>query len=371
MSNKLNIAILFGGKSTEHEISLQSAKNIINALDKTKYNLILIGIDKQGRWLLQNKTKYLLHSENPKLIQLNNSNHSVTLVPYGNKQVINVNSHNLAQNIDVAFPVLHGAFGEDGSIQGLLKLADIPFVGADVLSSAIGMDKDVQKRLLRDAKIPIAHFVTLNSKDKLPRITQIQKQLSDTVFIKPANAGSSVGVSKVSLEGETKLVRLQFQKAVKLAFKYDSKILIEEAIIGREIEISILGNDHPIASVPGEIIPHHDFYSYQAKYIDENGASIIIPAKLSKKLIEKAQKLAIKTYKVLCCEGMARVDMFLTKDKKIYINEINTIPGFTNISMYSKLWEQSGISYPNLLDRLIQLALDRHQKQKKLKTSYS
>jgi D-alanine-D-alanine ligase len=363
MTKKLNIAILFGGKSTEHEVSLQSAKNVINALNKTKYNPILIGIEKSGKWILLDQANFLLNSQDPKSIALKKSHHYVTLVPDGKKQIIITSSQNSTIDIDVIFPVLHGSFGEDGTIQGLLKLANIPFVGCDVLASSMGMDKDVQKRLLRDAKIPIAKFLSFKSIDELPSFSTIQDKLSQIVFVKPANTGSSVGISKVRTEEE-------LQKAVKLAFDYDSKIVIEEAIIGREIECSVLGNDDPIASISGEVVPHHEFYSYEAKYIDENGASIVIPAKLSDNLINQIQNLAILTYKTLCCEGMARVDCFLTKDEKIFINEINTIPGFTNISMYPKLWQKSGISYSNLLDRLIQLALDRHQKQQKLKTTY-
>ena len=263
------------------------------------------------------------------------------------------------RGIDVVFPVLHGPFGEDGTVQGLLRLADVPFVGAGVLGSAVGMDKDVMKRLLRDAGIPVGKFITLRAGDKLS-FKDAKKKLGSPLFVKPANLGSSVGVSKVRTETE-------FKKAVKEAFQFDTKVIVEEFIEGREIECSVLGNDDPIASVPGEIILHDDFYSYDAKYIDENGASLEIPAKLDAKTRKLVQETAVRTFKALECEGMGRVDSFVTKDGRVVVNEINTIPGFTSISMYPKLWEASGISYSKLVDKLIQLAIERFEKQRKLK----
>jgi len=259
------------------------------------------------------------------------------------------------KNVDVVFPILHGPFGEDGTMQGLLKLANIPFVGAGVLGSAIGMDKDVMKRLLRDAGISVAQFLTLRRQDT-PDYNDVTKELGLPLFVKPANMGSSVGVSKVNNEAD-------FIDAVKEAFKYDNKILIEENILGHEIECSVLGNESPIVSVPGEVIPRHEFYSYEAKYVDENGAGLEIPAKLSDEETDKIKSIALKTFKVLECEGFGHVDCFLTKEGKVYVNEINTIPGFTSISMYPKLWEASGISYSELIDKLIQLAIDRFQKE--------
>ncbi len=344
------MAVIFGGRSAEHEVSLQSAKNVIAALDKKKYDPILVGIDKTGRWHLQDNSHYLLNESNPKLIGLAQSHKELVLPPTPlAKQSL---------GIDVVFTVLHGTFGEDGTIQGFLKLANIPFVGAGVLGSAVGMDKDVQKRLLRDAGIPTVKFVVLTS-HKNP----VASPFGYPVFIKPANCGSSVGISKA--HGQKELL-----KAVKVAFRYDSKVLVEEAIKGREIEISVLGNENPVASVPGEILPTHEFYDYEAKYIDENGAVFEIPAKLTKAEIKKIQDLAVKAYKALCCEGMARVDMFLDKKGQVLINEINTIPGFTKISMYPKLWEASGVPYSKLIDKLIQLALARFKKESALKTSY-
>ncbi|MDP2947651.1 MAG: D-alanine--D-alanine ligase [Nanoarchaeota archaeon] len=361
---KIKVGILFGGKSVEHEVSLQSAKNVIGAIDKKKYEPVLIGIDKKGRWFLNNSSKFLLNSENPKLIKLNSkASQSFALIPQSNGKISNIDTHRADKLIDVFFPILHGPFGEDGTIQGFLKLANVPFVGASVLGSAVGMDKDVMKRLLREAKIPVAKFLAVK-KNNVPTFKEVVKKLGLPFFVKPANTGSSVGINKIKKEKD-------FKKAVKEAFKYDLKIIFEEYIEGREIECSVLGNDNPIASIPGEIITKHEFYSYEAKYIDEYGATLEIPAKLSKDLVGKIQALAIKTFKTLSCEGFGRVDFFLEKNGDIIVNEINTIPGFTSISMYPKLWEASGISYTKLIDKLIQLALERFKKEQKLKTSYT
>lgn len=365
MSKKIRVGILFGGKSAEHEVSLQSAKNIVEAIDKEKYEVVLIGIDKKGKWFLNEASRFLLHADNPKLIKLNKASDNVALVP-GEKeeQLVSLTSRRSVGPVDVVFPILHGTFGEDGTVQGLLKLADVPFVGASVLGSAIGMDKDVMKRLFRDAGIPTADFLVFH-KSSLNKINfeDVKNQLGLPFFVKPANLGSSVGINKVK-------DKQQFADAINDAFKYDNKILIEEYIKGREIECSVLGNENPIASVPGEVLPQHEFYSYEAKYIDENGAILEIPAKLPEHIIKEVQDLAIKAFKVLCCEGMARADFFLRDNKEVIVNEINTIPGFTKISMYPKLWEVSGISYSELIDRLIQLALERFEKEKKLKTSF-
>ena len=365
MSSKIRVGILFGGKSAEHEVSLQSAKNIVEAIDRKKYEVVLIGIDKKGRWHLNDNSKFLLHAENPKLIALNLTNDNVALMPgEKNEQLVSLSNRQSICPVDVIFPILHGPFGEDGTVQGLLKLADVAFVGATVLGSAIGMDKDVMKRLLRDAGIPIGDFVVFQ-RYSLPEIDfeKVKTRLDLPLFVKPANLGSSVGINKVKNKA-------QFEHAINDAFKYDNKILIEECLKGREIECSVLGNENPIASLPGEVIPQHEFYSYQAKYIDDNGALLNIPAKLPDHIIKEVQSLSIKTYKVLCCEGMARVDLFLTENEKVMIHEINTIPGFTKISMYPKLWEVSGISYTELIDKLIQLALERFENEKKLKTSF-
>ncbi|QQR77871.1 MAG: D-alanine--D-alanine ligase [Candidatus Moraniibacteriota bacterium] len=363
MKKKVKVGIIFGGKSAEHEVSLQSAKNVIDAIDKDKYEPVLIGVDKKGKWPLVESSKFLLRSGNPELITLNNeTGQSIALVPQSEGRIENLDTHESNQSIDVAFPILHGPFGEDGTVQGLLKLANIPFVGASVLGSAVGMDKDIMKRLLRDAEIPIGKFLTFTERD-IPRYEEVVKNLGLPFFIKPANMGSSVGVSKVVEEKD-------FEKAIKEAFKYDRKILIEENIEGREIECSILGNDDPVASVPGEVISNHDFYSYEAKYRDEHGTILEIPAKLPEETRKRVQMLAVKTFKTLSCEGLGRIDFFLKKNGDILVNEINTMPGFTSASMYPKLWEASGISYTELIDRLIQLAQERFNKEQKLKTSY-
>lgn len=358
---KIKVAVLFGGKSAEHEVSLQSARNVIDALDKDKYEVIPIGIDKNGKWQLNTTANYLLNTNNPKLIKLNKSNKEVALYAQGQGALTSINNNSeMKGKIDVIFPVMHGPFGEDGSMQGLLKLAGVPFVGPSVLGSAVGMDKDVMKRLLRDAGIPIGKFVAVRENDKID-FNKIKKILGLPMFIKPANMGSSVGISKVRNEKE-------FKKGIVDAFKFDRKILIEEFIEGREIECALLGNDMPMASVPGEIVANQDFYSYDAKYID-TGSQSIIPAPIDKKTTKKIQELAIKTFQALNCEGMSRVDFFLKKNGTVLVNEINTIPGFTDISMYPKLWEASGISVSKLLDRLIELSIERFEKEKKLKTT--
>lgn len=363
MSKKIRVGILFGGKSAEHEVSLQSAKNVVDAIDKNKYEVSLIGIDKSGRWVLPNQSQFLLNERDPKLIKLNEENkQSVTFIPQSDGELTNLTNDELHTEIDVVFPILHGPFGEDGTVQGLLKLANIPFVGAGVLGSAVGMDKDVMKRLLRDANIPIAKFLVFKKGDVV-YFEEVKKELGVPLFIKPANMGSSVGVSKVKNKEE-------FDKAIKDSFYYDTKIIIEETIVGREIECSVLGNQDPIASVPGETLPNHEFYSYEAKYIDENGATLKIPADIPEETKKKIRELAVKTFKTLECEGLGRVDFFLKENGELFVIEINTIPGFTKISMYPQLWEASGISYTDLIDQLLQLAIERFEQEQELKTSF-
>jgi D-alanine-D-alanine ligase len=354
---KLNVGILFGGKSAEHEISLLSAGNVYKALDREKYNPVLIGIDKQGRWHLNDETRCLPESGDPRLIRLSGEGSPVALLPSCGGGLTG------QIRLDVVFPILHGPLGEDGTIQGLLKLADLPFVGAGVLGSAAGMDKDVMKRLLRDARVPIGDFICLRSHEKTPRFDEVTARLGLPFFVKPANMGSSVGVNKIRA-GE------EYLPGIADAFKYDSKIVIEEFIPGRELECAVLGNGEPQASVPGEIKSSHEFYSYQAKYIDENGAAAEIPARLPGETAERVRELAVKTFKVLECEGLGRVDFFLKDSGEVIVNEINTMPGFTRISMYPKLWEASGVSYTELIDRLIVLALERFKKEKALATNF-
>jgi D-alanine-D-alanine ligase len=361
---KLRVAVVFGGRSAEHEVSLQSARNVIESLDRERYEPVLIGIDKEGRWFLNENSIQLLNAGDPKLIRLSDSSHEIALTPNGaGSSLISLSEYNSMGKIDVIFPVLHGPFGEDGTIQGLAKLANLPCVGAGILGSSMGMDKDVMKRLLRDAGIPIARFVTLTRKtrDKYS-YKSLSGEFGPVLFVKPANLGSSVGISKVRNEKE-------YLEAVERALNYDLKVVVEEEIRGREIECAILGNEEPVASVPGEIIPHADFYSYEAKYLDDDGAGLDIPARLPVHLVKKVQEIAIDTYKTLECLGMARVDVFLTADERIVVNEINTIPGFTRISMYPKLWEHSGIPRNELVDKLIQLALDDFAQRNQLKVS--
>ncbi len=360
---RINVGILFGGKSAEHEVSLQSAKNVLEAIDKKKYNTILIGIDKQGKWLLNDRSQFLLNADNPKLIKLNQAGDAIALAPQSGGKISNLTKGENTFTIDVVFPILHGPLGEDGTVQGLLKLANIPFVGAGVLGSAVGMDKDVMKRLLRDAGIPIGKFIVIRANEPIPDYKIIKSKLGLPFFIKPANMGSSVGVSKIHNKSE-------YLQGIKNAFNYDVKIIVEEFIEGREIECAVLGNSQPIASVPGEVLPNYEFYSYEAKYIDEEGANLEIPARISPKSKKQIRGLAIKTFKVLSVEGMGRVDFFLKDNGDVIVNEINTIPGFTKISMYPKLWEASGISYSELIDKLIQLAIERFNRERKLKTNY-
>jgi D-alanine-D-alanine ligase len=361
---KIVVGILFGGKSAEHEVSLQSAKNVYEAIDRKKFEPVLVGIDKSGRWLINDASRFLLNSDNPALISLNTEGKPAALQPEtrGLLSVENAGNRFAPVPLDVVFPILHGPFGEDGTIQGFLKLADIPFVGPGVLGSAVGMDKDAMKRLLRDAGIPIGKFLTLKSHERLPSFAEIEAALGKPFFIKPANMGSSVGISKIREEGE-------YAAAIKDAFQYDTKIVIEEYIRGREIECAVMGNEEPAASVPGEIIPSHDFYSYDAKYLDENGASLEIPAKLDGETKKRVQDLAVKVFQVLCCEGLSRVDFFLKENGEVIVNEINTMPGFTRISMFPKLWEASGVSYTELITRLIELAISRFEKERVLRTS--
>ena len=364
MAKKIRVGILFGGKSAEHEVSLRSAKNVSDAISKDKYEVVLIGIDKTGRWLLNETSNFLLSKAGEAMPKLVQGGKEVALIPESVgvlAMMENSGGSPRAAAVDVVLPILHGPFGEDGTVQGLLKLAGIPFVGPSVLGSAVGMDKDVMKRLLRDAGIPIGKFLTFKTSEKII-FAKVKKALGLPLFVKPANMGSSVGVSKARTEKE-------FKTAIAEAFKYDNKIIIEEAIVGREIECAVLGNEKPIASIPGEVIVKADFYSYDAKYIDENGAIIKIPADLPNVTVKKIQTIAIKTFQTLSCEGLSRVDCFLKDNGEVLVNEINTIPGFTSISMYPKLWEASGISYPDLIDRLITFAIERFQKESKLKTS--
>jgi len=361
---KTRVAILFGGRSAEHEVSLQSARNVIEAIDKDRYEAVLIGIDRQGAWYLNDNSIPLLNANNPQLAVLNNSSQPVSLIA-GDKSgvLINPDQPTSVQAIDVLFPVLHGPYGEDGSVQGLAKLANVPCVGSDILGSAVGMDKDISKRLLRDAGIPVARHINLRASELSDDLTeQVGQLFGYPVYVKPANMGSSVGVVKV-------IDAVDLIDAVNIALQYDTKILIEEEIAGRELECAVLGNNDPIASEVGEIVTDDGFYSYQKKYIDENAALLKIPAELDDVTRDQIKAMSIAVFRTLEIRGMARVDMFLSKDGKLYVNEVNTIPGFTSISMYPKLWQVSGISYQELIHRLINLALEEHQSKSQLKTT--
>jgi D-alanine-D-alanine ligase len=362
---KLRVGILFGGRSGEHEVSLASAASVIRALDPEKYEAVPIGITKEGRWLVgagaQKPLPEVLKSGERVVLPADPSAASLLPVePAGSRQ----DSQGI--HVDVMFPVLHGTFGEDGTVQGLLELAGLPYVGAGVLASSVGMDKDVQKRLFEYAGLPIVPFVAVSRKEweREPKRTlaKIQKALWYPLFVKPATLGSSVGMTRVAKAKE-------LPAALNLAAEFALKIIVEKAVNAREIEVSVLGNDDPKASIPGEIIPHREYYDYTAKYLEE-GTRLEIPAKLTRAQAKKIQEHAIRAFRAIDGTGMARADFFVDKKtSRIFINELNTIPGFTSISMYPKMWEASGISYKELIDRLIQLALELHAE--KARTKYS
>jgi D-alanine-D-alanine ligase len=357
---RLRIGVLFGGRSGEHEVSLASAASVIRGLDKSKYEAVPIGITKEGHWRIgvgaQKMLPEILRGGQDVMMTADPS--AAELVPLDGR------GGSGGQRLDVIFPVMHGTFGEDGTIQGLLDLAGLPFVGAGVLGSAIGMDKDVAKKLLQAAKIPVVPWVTVYrhdwERDSKAVQRAIEKKFKYPVFVKPATLGSSVGMTKVHS-------RAELRPALNLACEFAMKILVERAVIAREIEISVLGNNDPKASVPGEIVPHREFYDYAAKYLEE-GTQLLIPAKLKAAQLKKIQTLAVNAFRALELSGMARVDFFLEKrGGKIFLNEVNTIPGFTSISMYPKLWEASGIPFAQLLDRLIELALEQHREKARTK----
>ncbi len=363
---KLRVAVLYGGRSGEHEVSLQSAASVINNLDRERFEIVPVAIDKQGRWrlndlsLLEGKKSLPVFKDAPNVIlppNLADAETGSALMPWSGGE---------AKAIDVVFPVIHGPLCEDGTIQGLLELADVPYVGCGVLASAVAMDKEMAKRVVRDAGLPIVPYLSLKherwKKEKQAWTARIQRELGYPVFVKPANLGSSVGVQKC-VDSDA------VEDAAEAAFKYDVKILVETAIDAREIELAVLENPdpgaEPLVSVPGEINPTHEFYSYEAKYLDENGAELIIPAKLDAEQTKRVQEIARRAFSAVECEGMARVDLLMDRSNgDFYFNELNTIPGFTSISMYPKMWEASGINYQELLSRLVDLAIARHERKK-------
>jgi D-alanine-D-alanine ligase len=393
LMKKLRVGILFGGRSGEHEVSLLSAASVLKAINKDKYEVVPIGITKDGRWLTDAHAERLLRGEQESGRPLRAGDPETTpgaaLLARGEAVIVppvpqshglvpfqsTVTSMQKGIDVDVIFPVLHGTFGEDGTIQGLLELADMPYVGAGVLGSAAGMDKDIMKQLFAGAGLAIVKHVTVLrsqwEKDSKKVTRLAESKLKYPVFVKPANLGSSVGISKAH-------DRRELGPAIETAAGYDRKIVIEEGVGGkkrkaRELECSVLGNDDPQASTVGEIVPSAEFYDYNAKYLDE-GSKLVIPAKLSKKQVKEVQGMAIRAFKAVDCSGLARVDFLMDPGSggtsgKIYLNEINTMPGFTSISMYPKLWAASGLGYAELIDRLIQLAMERHAEKKRNKYS--
>ena len=355
MSKNKRVAILFGGRSAEHEISLISAINIIKALDRERFTPTLIGLDKQGAWFLQDEEAFLAQEQNPKTVKLQDKSRPLTLLPgLKGPHIYNLKTGLPIPEPDVIFPILHGPNGEDGTIQGLLRQINLPFVGPDVLSSAAAMDKDIAKRLMTHAGIPNAPFRTFNLSEKAQiNFADLVSDLKLPLFVKPANMGSSVGISRV--ENAKELLA-----AINLAFAHDVKIIIEEGLKGREIECAILGNESPKASPIGEIVPQDGFYDYEAKYIDAKSAALLLPAPdMDPATIARVQALAIKTHQVLECTGLSRVDFFLSPEGELFVNEVNTLPGFTKISMYPSLWELGGVEYSDLINQLLDLAIQR------------
>ena len=364
-NRKIRVGIVFGGQSAEHEISILSARNVLAALDTERFEPVLIGIDKSGRWLMQDAARLLASAHDPRLVRIAEG-HPAEL-PSTFAAPVKAGVPGGAGALDVVFPVLHGTLGEDGAMQGLLEVAGIPYVGAGILGSAVGMDKDVMKRLLRDASIPVTAFQTVRRSRFDADPDGVGRQLAALgfpLFVKPANAGSSVGITKVKRAED-------MESALLLAFEFDSKVLGEAAVDGREIELALLGGRPPTVSVAGEVIVEHPdgFYSYDAKYIDEKGVRFDLPAHLTAAQLREAQTLALRTFEVLDCEGLARVDLFLTAEGRFLVNEINTLPGFTAISMYPKLWALSGIRQQELISRLLDLALDRAARRAQLRRS--
>jgi D-alanine-D-alanine ligase len=365
---KIRVAVLYGGKSGEHEVSLQSGASVIQHLDRERFDLIPISIDKTGRWqwndlrLIQESRALPIFANAPEMRLALQENGKAALEPLGQGAPS-------FRDIDVFFPVVHGPLCEDGSLQGLLELADVAYVGSGVLGSALGMDKDVAKRLASVAGIPVAPYLALSARDLRDTgscESRAQELMRLPVFVKPANMGSSVGVHKVKRWED-------LLPALRDAFQYDTKVLIEQGIDGREVEVAVLGEDPPFASAPCEIKASgkHEFYSYEAKYLDQEGATTDLPAKLDPAAAERVRDLAIRAFTALECSGMARVDFFLERSSgEFYFNEVNTIPGFTSISMYPKMMEASGLPYPKLLTRLIELALERQELKHRLRRDF-
>lgn len=368
MNKKIHIAVLCGGQSAEHEVSIQSAKNVVQALDPARYEILVIHITHQGEWRLLESPEIILKNADMQPLPDHVKGQRLGLNFGHDKPFIRLDENtNREIAIDVVFPILHGVHGEDGTLQGMLELINIPYVGAGTLGSAVSMDKEVTKQLLRFAGIAVSDWIVLEREEQ-PKINfaEAVEKLGLPIFVKPSNTGSSVGVVKVKNAED-------FNQALDTAWQYDHKIILEQFIPGREIECAVLGNGNPEASLLGEIIPtgDHEFYSYEAKYLDPNGAILKVPVELPIAIQEKIQTIAKKAFKVLGCTGMARVDFFLTPDNQIYVNEANTIPGFTQISMYPKLWQVSGLSYSALIDRLVELAFHHFEQDRVLVNQFN
>lgn len=354
--SKLRVGVIFGGRSGEHEVSIASAASIFKHLDRTLYEPVPIRIEKDGRWALTSKVPTAISAAD---VLKESATEAL--------QVVEPTAAVSRSGIDVVFPVLHGTYGEDGTVQGLLELANVPYVGCGVLASAAGMDKAVMKKLFIHHGLPVGPFIaTLRhewERDGAAITRRVREELTYPVFVKPANLGSSVGISKAKSDGD-------FEKAMTMALQFDRKVVIEAAVPNaRELECAVLGNDDPEASLPGEVIPSREFYDYEAKYLDDSSQTLI-PAPLDERQTAEIRRLSIEAFKAVECAGMARVDFLLSRDTgQLFVNEVNTIPGFTTISMYPKMWEATGLPYPRLLERLIQLAVERHDEKQRLRTS--
>ncbi len=377
---RLKVGVLFGGRSSEHEISLRSALTVMSAMDPARYEIVPIGIGRDGRWYLERDALKLLAEKTPHLAALGAGGTQVTLLPHPEGRALVATpvdgaggevtrAHDAIPGLDVVFPVLHGTYGEDGTVQGLFELAGIAYVGAGVLGSALGMDKDAQKRLLREAGVAVVRYFAIErvAHEEAPELgARLARKLGYPVFVKPNALGSSIGISRVRRGAE-------LAAALDDAFQYDRKALIEAACEGREFECAVLGNDRPEASVPGEVLVKgaHEFYDYESKYVDPDGSATKIPAEVPAAKAKKLRAMAVAAFKTLSLRGMARVDFLASGDlREIYVNEVNTIPGFTAISMYPKLWEATGIPLPRLIDRLIELGLEEHRERAALKVTY-
>ena len=373
MPKKLRIGVIFGGRSGEHEVSIRSARSVIEAIDKSKYEVVPIAITKEGNWLAPAAAAELLPPSAQRLLskqQLGNSKEDVAIVGDPSRNgLIELERKSNAGHLDIVFPVLHGTYGEDGTLQGLLELAAIPFVGCGTLASSCGMDKVVMKALFKEAGLPICRYTWLLrtdwENDPAGVMRRIKREIGFPCFVKPANLGSSVGVSKAT-------DKASLTKAIDLAARYDRKIMVEELVDGREIECAVIGNDEPQASLPGEYVIHEEsarFLDYTEKYSSTGHVDFIVPARISKTLIARIQKLAVAAYKAIDAAGLSRVDFFLKKDGELLLNEINTLPGLTDVSGFPKMWAATGVPFPRVIDQLIELALERHQERARNETS--